>query len=114
MIEIKLDLIKKEICEITKHKKNIAKLSDELNEFSPYSVGQRLIGNGWTHNGKTFIVERTFVSPIYNEAWRAKPEDIPRYFIATGSIIKKNGKKGTGEVWHTVLISDAINKDNKQ
>ena len=114
MIQEKLKLIEAELEAIKSHKQNITKLSYELNKFNPFNRGEKLKGNGYTHREKPFLVDRTFVAPVNSKVWRLNSERVPLYFIAAGMMLKKNGEKGANEVWYTVLISDVINKDNKQ
>lgn len=115
-LEEKLKLIESEISVIEKHKEKISSLYEDINEFNPFEIGQQLNGNGYSHRGKPFVVERTFASYGDIKAWAMSQERAPRFFVAAGSVIKKSGDKGHQEVWHTAHIVDVMQayKDNKQ
>ena len=98
LIEVEIDLIKES-------QKRISAYKRELTDFSPFKFGDHLIGNDrFANNEKPFVVDTLSVSHSQSSVFVARPFLIPKYFIASGLIIKKDETLGLRRVQRSVKI----------
>lgn len=98
-IESELHCIEIELKSIKESKERIEAYVDELNKHNPFTVGDVLVGNDYTHRGKEFVVDK--VSTTYSH----RSEKLPSAFIAEGNIKLKSGEIGINRTHRTVEIT---------
>lgn len=100
-IKSELHRIEIEINAIQEAKERIALYRNELNKFNPFKVGETLIGNDYTHKGKEFVVDKTYVSSHSNTIEVRQP----KRFVAEGYIKLKSGELGSHRTIHSIDIA---------
>ena len=98
-IESELHCIEVELQLIKDSKERIEAYVEELNKHNPFSVGDVLIGNDYSHRGKEFVVDK--VSTSYSH----RSERLPRVFMAEGAIKLKSGELGLQRTHRTFEIT---------
>lgn len=81
-----------------------------IKKYCPFRVGEIHICNGFSYRGDKFIVEKVIASsrpcvpsrPLYESFVQ------PKYFVAIGSNIKKDGQKGSRRLIREILIEKTI------
>ena len=108
-IKSELQAIDLELKSIEESKDRIKLYKKELNKHNPFSFGQELEGNdSYSHNGKKFVVDSTFVSSQSSSVFRVNLFDLPKFFVASGKNIKKDGSIGVQSVQRSIKMSDVI------
>ena len=110
-IKSTLHLITSEVGHIKESKGRIKLYSEGLNELNPFSIGDKLIGNGWTHEGKPFLVDKLYVENSLNKDMDFDQNSDPAYFVARGFVINKDGKMSTYRTSYSAKITDYIPKN---
>ena len=96
-----------ELATIEENKKRLRSYVLELGKLNPLSIGQELIVNGWSHQGKTLVAERVFVSDSQGRD-AAFTATKPVFFTASGTVKKKDGSLGCYVGVHNIAIKDLI------
>lgn len=105
--------INAELAVVKKTYESIDSLRKELNKFNPFKEGMRINCNSkFSHAGSLFEVENVFVSSRSSDVFRSDPLNPPKYFIASGRNVKKNGTLGSYVVRRHVKIEDVLNNPN--
>ena len=78
-----MDVINSELAAIEESKSRIKKHAAKLNEINPLSLGQELVVNGYSHSGKTIVVDKVFVSDRQGKDVTVTA-NMPVNFTATG------------------------------
>lgn len=108
-IESELNCIELELKLIKESQERITTYKEELNKHNPFNIGDKLEGNDtYNHNGKTFIASNTSVSHQSSSIFRGYRFASPKYFVASGRNVKKNGELGAQSVQRSVKIKDVI------
>ena len=107
-IKAKLHLIESELKHIKESQDRMAGYTIELNDLSPFTIGDKLLGNDHSNFGKSFIVDELSVSYCSSSMFRPNPSRMPKYFIASGRIVKKDKTIGVKVTRRTIMISDVI------
>ncbi len=104
-IKEELASIKLEFELIEESKQRISFYKKELNKHNPFSVGDTLIGNDkYSNEGKEFIVSRLGLSYFSSSVMLVRDDLPPRFFIAEGCNLKRDGSSGKLEVRRSVKI----------
>lgn len=92
-IKQEMQVITADIKLIDESKSRIKLYLGELNKHNPFSAGETLIGNDFRHQGKKFIVDKTYVGVGNYTKKNAEHNlgELPTCFIAEGGVLKKNG-----------------------
>jgi hypothetical protein len=108
-IETELHCIEVELQSIAESKERISAYKKELNKHNPFKIGEELEGNdSYSHNRKPFVVDSLSVSSQSSSVFMIKSLSAPKYFIAMGSNIKKDGSIGLQRVQRSIKITDVI------
>lgn len=106
-IKSEMHCIQVEAQSIKESQERIKTYASELNKLNPLSVGQELVVTGYSHQGKTLVAEKVFVSDS-----REKDVEITAneavYFSAIGKVKKKGGELGLYSGIHNIKITDLI------
>jgi len=103
-INNELQRIEKELKAIKESEDKIKNYASQLNKLNPLKIGQDLIVNASSHQGKTLRAERVFVSD-YKGANIEFTGGKPVYFSAVGKVKKVNGELGIYDGAHNILLS---------
>ena len=105
-IETEMRVISMELTTIEEAQERIKSYAEELNKYNPFSVGEELIGNDWSHIGKPFIVDTVFVANQSNDPIGFNSGYQVTYFTAHGYVKKKDGSLSC----YTTTRNISINK----
>ncbi len=106
-IKSELRAIKKEVEIIKESQDRIKCYANELNKLNPLIVGQELIVNGWSHHGKTIVVDKVFVSDSRGRDASETGGEVVS-FTAIGKVKKRNGDLGVYSGVYRVKVEDLI------
>ena len=106
-IKEKMKNINNELVKIEHAQGKIRALAVELNKLNPLSVGQELIVNSYSHNGKILVAEKVFVSDLCGHDVAITANE-PYCFTAHGAVKKKDGSLGSYTGVHDIRIKDLL------
>ena len=101
-----MDVIHSELAAIEESKNRIKKHVAKLNEINPLSLGQELVVNGYSHSGKTIVVDKVFVSDRQGKDVTVTA-NMPVNFTATGPVKRVDGSLGSYIGVHNVSIAES-------
>lgn len=108
-IKMELLVIKLEQGFIAESEDMIRAYLQELNKFNVFSMGDELVGNDYSHRGKTFVVDKLYIGTGTYSTTDAltRLSDTPTMFIAEGYVKKKNGDLGGYRTTHSTPIGES-------
>lgn len=107
-IKSEMDSINVELASILESQERIKAHVIELNKHNPLSVGQDLVVNARSHNGKKMIAEKVYISDSQgNDA--SLTANTPINFTAVGTVKRSDGSRGSYTGVHNVKIELGIN-----
>jgi hypothetical protein len=78
---------------------------EDLLKYNPFSIGEELVSNGWSHQDKTFIVDKVLItSDNNNRVMIPCRGEVPKYFSAEGFVKKKDGTHSVYRAHRSVKI----------
>ncbi len=107
-VKNELHCIEVELKSIEESQERIKLYASELNKLNPLKVGQELVVTGYSHQGKTLVAERIFVSDQRGYDVEVSAQE-PVYFSAVGAVKKKNGELGVYSGVHNIELSELVN-----
>jgi hypothetical protein len=102
-IKSEMHCINAELASISESQERIKAYALELNKHNPLSVGQDLVVNGWSHDGKQMIAEKVYVSDSQGKD-ASLTANAPINFTAVGTVKRKDGSLGSYIGIHNVKI----------
>ncbi|HDM8060997.1 hypothetical protein [Vibrio harveyi] len=102
-IKSEMHCIKAELVSIIESQERIKSYVTELNKHNPLAVGQELVVNGWSHDGKLMIAEKVFVSDHQGKDASLTAKE-PINFTAVGTVKRKDGSLGSYTGVHNIKI----------
>lgn len=103
-IKNEMHCINLEVALIKESQERIKSYAAELNKLNPLKVGQELVANGWSHRGKTLVVDKVFISDSNEQNVEITANEAV-YFSAIGRVKKKNGELGVYSGIHNININ---------
>ena len=112
-IKSEMDSINVELASILESQERMRAHVIELNKHNPLSVGQDLVVNARSHNGKKMIAEKSDISDSQgNDASFDCHLNTPINFTAVGTVKRSDGSRGSYTGVHNVKIELGITLNN--
>ena len=102
-----ISIIEDQAAIITKARETFKEQATILESLAPFEVGDKLKCNGFSHMGKSFLVDKVYVCGK-NGRDVQHTGDEPIYFKAEGFVYKVNKELGSFRGEHTIKIKDLI------